>query len=126
MSVNAASLILRRVVETLPRYQYRFADEIGLHEAISTVLDGAGIAYQREFVAGPRDRFDFLIEPGIVVEAKIKGSLPQALGQIRRYAARDDVSAVVLVTTRSWGDHGGVDCLHDKPVHIVKLRGASF
>jgi hypothetical protein len=122
-----SALILRSVVETLPRFAYRFANEIALHEAMAEVLTAAGIAFEREVVAGPKDRFDFLVAPGIVIEAKINGSLSQALGQIDRYAARADVTAVVLVTTRFWGRGGAaVDQLHGKPVRIIKLTGASF
>jgi hypothetical protein len=120
-------MILRRVIETLPRFAYRFADEVALHEALAGVLTSAGITFEREVVAGPRDRFDFLVAPGIVVEAKIKGSLSKALAQVGRYAARDDVAAVVLVTTRFWGaEKTGMQTIHGKPVHIVKLQGASF
>jgi hypothetical protein len=118
---------LRRLTVTLPAFQYRFADEVTLHEGIAGVLDEAKIPYQREFVAGPRDRFDFLVAPWIVVEAKIKGSLSQALTQVDRYAARADVHAVVLVTTRFWGNVSTqIEQLHGKPVRVLKLRGASF
>jgi hypothetical protein len=66
----SAALILRRLAVTLPAFQYRFADEIMLHNGIATVLDEGSIRYQREFVAGPRDRFDFLVEPGIVIDGR--------------------------------------------------------
>lgn len=122
-----SSMILRSVVETLPRFSYRFANEIALHEGMAEALASAGIQFEREVVAGPKDRFDFLVAPGIVIEAKIHGSLAKALQQIDRYAARADVTAVVLVTTRFWGGAGAaVDQLHGKPVRIIKLSGASF
>ncbi|MEG0884907.1 MAG: hypothetical protein RSH52_27100 [Janthinobacterium sp.] len=122
-----SAMILRSVAETLPRFAYRFANEVALHEGMAQVLTDAGIEFQREVVAGPKDRFDFLVAPGIVIEAKIKGSLSQALTQIARYAARPDVTAVVLVTTRFWGNAGAkVDQLHGKPLRIIKLTGASF
>ncbi|MBY0238617.1 MAG: hypothetical protein K2X55_04820 [Burkholderiaceae bacterium] len=122
-----SAMTLRRVVETLPRFAYRFADEVNLHEGMATVLEDHGIAYQREVVAGLRDRFDFLVEGGIVIEAKIKGSLSKALDQVKRYAARADVTAVVLVTTRFWGaSQPQALQLHGKPVHVIKLQGASF
>lgn len=122
-----SAMLLRRTVETLPRFAYHFGDELQLHQGIADVLDGAGIRYAREVVAGPRDRFDFLVDPGIVIEAKIKGSLSKALDQVKRYAARDDVMAVVLVTTRYWGlSQPDVLQMHGKPVHVVKLQGASF
>lgn len=120
-------MLLRRIVEELPRYAYRYSTEIELHVAMCEVLTRAGIAFQREVVAGPRDRFDFLVLPGIVIEAKIKGSMSQALAQVDRYAARSDVSAVVLVATRFWAAGQAKDfTLHSKPVCIIKLQGASF
>lgn len=118
--------LFSRIAELLPRYAYRFTDEISLHEAIAHVLTGARIAHQREFVAGPADRFDFLIEPGIVIEAKIKGSLPTALRQIARYAARDDVTGIVLVSTRFWGNVAMPESINGKPTRLVRLRGDSF
>lgn len=121
-------MLLRRVLETLPRFAYRFSNEVELHTAMAGVLDAAGIAYTREFVAGPQDRFDFLLDSGIVIEAKVKGSLSPALAQCARYLAREDVSVVVLVTTRYWGrvapeyrTKSG-----DKPIHTIQLRGAAF
>lgn len=118
---------LRRVVELLPRFAYRFGNEVALHEGIAQVLNQHGVEFQREVVAGPADRFDFLVEPGIVIEAKVKGSLPQALRQVARYAARDDVQAVILVSSRFWSRSNAMpEALHGKPVRVVHLRGAAF
>lgn len=127
MTHDPFDLLLRCVVETLPRYRYRFSDEISLHEGIAQVLTDAKIPFDREYVAGPQDRFDFLIPPGIVIEAKIKGSLASAAHQIDRYAARDDVAAIVLATTRFWaGSARLVPTLRGKPLRMVRLLGASF
>lgn len=115
-----------RIAALLPRFSYRHGSEIQLHEGIEGVLLGAGIEFQREVVAGPADRFDFLCPPGVVIECKVKGSMPEALRQIDRYAARPDVAAVVLVTTRFWGGGGVPAQLHGKPVHTVKVKGAAF
>lgn len=126
--VESMPLLLRRVVETLPRFAYQFAHEASLHEGIAQVLTEAGVAFERERVAGPQDRFDFYLPPGIVIEAKVKGSFPEALRQIDRYAARDDVLAVVLVSSRMWAKGQTVmpATLRGKPARIVYLRGASF
>lgn len=119
-------MLLRSIVETLQRYAYRFSSEVELHQGIALVLDGAGIAYQREFVAGPRDRFDFLFDSGIVLEAKVKGAFAPALLQCNRYLERPDVSAVVLVATRSWArevaDFQAANS--DKQIHVIHLKSA--
>lgn len=119
--------MLRCIVETLPRYRYRFSNEIALHEGIAEVLQSAGVEFTRELVAGPRDRFDFFIAPGVVIEAKIKGSMSSAAQQVDRYAARDDVHAIVLATTRFWsGSLAMAPTLRGKPLRCVRLQGASF
>ena len=127
-TLKADPMLLRRVMETLPRFTYRFSNEVELHLAMAAVLDGAGIEYQREVVAGPRDRFDFLLPSGIVIEAKVKGSLSPALIQCARYLARADVSVVLLVTTRFWGRSVGPQYVTKagKTVHTIQLKGASF
>lgn len=121
-------LLLNRIVAELPKFAYRFANEAELHSGIAAVLDQAGIQYQHEFIAGPKDRFDFLIDTGIVIEAKIKGSLSPALIQCARYLKRDDVSVVVLVTTRTWGRVAPEYTTKDsrKPILTVALKGAAF
>lgn len=129
LPVKPSSLLLRSVVELLPRFSYRYGNEVALHQAMSEVLTGAGIEFERERVAGPKDRFDFFLPPGIVIEAKVNGSLSEALRQCDRYAARDDVQAVVLVTTKAWGRTRALKPdaqLHGKPLRMVTLRGASF
>lgn len=125
--MNPNPLLLRRVVEELPRWSYRFANEAELHRGIADVLAQAGVPFEHEHVAGPRDRFDFLVPSGIVVEAKTKGSFAQALSQCSRYLARDDVSAVVLVAARLWGRTAPTyHTKSGKQVHVVHLRGAAF
>ncbi|MET3512782.1 hypothetical protein ABIC63_000547 [Pseudacidovorax sp. 1753] len=125
---KANPLLLRRVLEELPRFAYRFADEVELHEGMAQVLTGAGVPFVREHIAGPQDRFDFLIDSGIVIEAKVKGSLPPALQQCARYLDRDDVSVVILAVTRYWGKAQPEyrSKRTGKSIHTVHLRGASF
>jgi hypothetical protein len=125
MPVMTAALV-RRIVEVLPRYAYRFSNEVELHCAMSDVLSRAGIAHAREVVAGPADRFDFLVSGGIVIEAKTKGTMAAALRQCARYASRTDVTAVVLVATRAWSRAPIADAINGKPLKVVHLKGAAF
>lgn len=125
----SAPMLLRTVVELLPRFSYRFSSEMDLHAGMAQVLTSHGVEFERERVAGPKDRFDFYLPPGIVIEAKVKGSFPEALRQVQRYAERDDVQAVVLATSRFWGRTPALRPnakLGGKPFHMITLRGASF
>jgi hypothetical protein len=122
-------LILNRLVNELPRFAYNYADERQLHEGLAAVLTSAGIRFDREYIAGPKDRFDFLCDEGVVIEAKIKGTFSEALRQIDRYCARDDVKAVLLVTTCLWGQARGWRddaVLHTKPVRMVRIGRQAF
>lgn len=121
--------ILSRIVGALPGYAYSFRDEKQFHDGLATALFNDGIIFTREHVAGPADRFDFLCEGGVVIEAKTKGSLTEAIRQVDRYCARDDVNAVVIVTTRLWGVAQQLKKdaqLHGKPVRLVAVRGQAF
>jgi hypothetical protein len=120
---------LRRIPEVLKQYAYSFGDEKQFHDGLATALREDGITFTHEHVAGPQDRFDFLCEDGIVVEAKVKGSWSEAIRQVDRYCARADVNAVVIVVTRHWGINGRLRDdieLHGKPVRIVPVRGQAF
>lgn len=124
----ATPLLLRRVLQQLPRYAYRFANELELHAGIDQVLSQEGVPFQREFVAGPQDRFDFYLPGGIVIEAKTKGSLQPALLQAARYLEREDVSVVVLAVTRYWGRTAAQYKAQGsgKLIHTIHLKGAAF
>lgn len=123
--------VLEAIIDRLPRYRYAFTGETQLHTGIADVLGREGIAFEREVIAGA-NRFDFLcgddatLGAGVVIEAKIKGSFAEALTQVARYCEVPDVSAVVLVTTRTWGlapQARGTLEFHGKPVRVVKLYG---
>lgn len=123
------ALQLSRVTAVLPQFAYRFSDEVALHEGIAKVLTESGIGFQREFVASPADRFDFLCDGGVVIEAKVHGSLAPALAQCARYALVPDVTAVVLATSRHWGRtrHVATNAtVNGKPIRLIQLRGQSF
>lgn len=119
--------LIDQVVSELSAHSYRFTRETDLHKGMAWVLAQAGIAFEREVVAGPRERFDFLLEGGLVIEVKVNGSLSDALLQCKRYADRPDVTAIVLVATRHWAIKAAPDLtVSGKPVRLVKLKGASF
>lgn len=113
-------MTVAEIAKLLPRFRYRFGRETELHAGIAAVLDQAGVAYQREAIAGPADRFDFLLADGVVIEAKCRGSAGDALRQVARYCERDDVTAVVLVSSRAWAIEPYLE-LSGKPVHVVKI-----
>jgi hypothetical protein len=119
-------MLVRRICLALPRYAYRFANEIQLHERIVTVLEMESIPYAREYALGG-DRFDFFCD-GVVIEVKIAGSVNNALRQADRYCAHDEVKSVVVVSTRRWQGKRSPEPieLRGKLVHLVEIGGRAF
>lgn len=120
---ESVEFTLRRIANTLPNYRYRFSDEKSLHEGIAKVLDEIGLSYQREHIASKTDRFDFLIDGGIVIEAKVDGTWPSAIRQVDRYCVLEAVKAVVIVTSKRWGLRSRAK-LRGKPAMIVEVKRA--
>jgi hypothetical protein len=119
-------LMMDRICAALSGYTYRFNSETALHAGMALALASEGLVYEREKVAGPGDRFDFLVQGDIVVEAKIKGALPEALAQCLRYAERDDVRGVILASTRFWASSPVPAELAGKPFALIKLQPKVF
>lgn len=99
-----------------------WSDEYDLQDAIEDALNSASISFSREKPLGPKDRPDFLLEHGVIVEVKVDGSASSVMRQLDRYLAHDDISAVVLVTTRSYHSKASGEC-RGKPIHVLWLRG---
>ena len=117
---------MRRLATELPRYRYRFADENELHDGIATVLDTIELNYQREYAASTADRFDFLLDGGVVIEAKVNGSLAQAVQQIDRYCKLEVVHGIAIVTTKRWDGVISRAKLRGKEVAVIQVKRQSF
>jgi hypothetical protein len=100
-----------------------FTSEAQLQTALADLLAAEGYQAAGQVRLGPGERLDFLVGGGIAVELKVAGP-PDALErQITRYAAHDQVTAIVIVTTRA--RHQGMpEQVGGKPVFVVYLGGA--
>jgi hypothetical protein len=101
--------------------------EAALQAGIAAALEAAGMPAQREVRltahgrAG-RDRIDFLVNGHIGVEVKVAGSAADVLRQLQRYAEDDQLSGLVLVTTRA--AHATLPMMvGGKVLHTVIVRG---
>lgn len=123
-----SEFVVRRLTAELPKFAYRFADERQFQDGIAVVLTGCGLAFEREKIASAKDRFDFLVEGRVVIEAKINGSFSEAARQAARYLESPDIAAVVVAATSRWArdmrTHRTVK--GNKPVHFVSLGRPTF
>lgn len=111
------------ISEALSSRRYRYASEVELHQALSTVLTGASIDHERE-VAGPGGRIDMLAGR-VGIEVKVKGSADAARRQLSRYADSGRFDQLLLVTTRP--AHGVIAGRWAAvPVHVLTIGGLSL
>jgi len=107
-------------ISLIERHRFSFADERELQDGIAAVLAPLDVA--REVRFGPADRIDFLLPGGIGIEVKVDGSLPALTRQVHRYAQREEIAALVIVTSRRrLADLP--DAINGKPVRVVVVGG---
>lgn len=94
--------------------------EQAAHNALADALARAGLTVVREVRLNPTDRIDIMVE-GVGVEVKIKGARRAIYRQLQRYAASDQVRALVLATAAAWPPMSEID---GKPFfHASLVRG---
>lgn len=114
------------IVAALSTLRAVSASEKELHGAIGRALTAAGLAWSAEVDLGRDGRIDFLVEGGLGVEVKIKGSRQDLLIQANRYAACASLSGLVIVSRRSNHVSGLPPTLHNKPLRGVYLLHAAI
>jgi hypothetical protein len=90
---------LEQIDRLLRGHRFRFTDEDQLQEGITAVLERAGFSPQREVRLGAADRIDIMVG-SIGIEVKIAGSATGVFEQLQRYAAHEEITALVLVTSK--------------------------
>lgn len=121
-----ADLVLRRLQVEVPRYRFRYLDEAGLHAGIKEVLLSLGIPFEHEFIASAQDRFDFLLDGAVVIEAKVAGTLPDALMQAKRYCAHERVKAVAVIGTSRWSVRVPLAMFDGKRIAFIDVQRRAF
>lgn len=111
------------IAEVLRAHRYQFAHEDGLQAGIAEALTAAGMPFRREVRLSATDRLDVMVH-GVGIEVKVAGSTDRVLGQLQRYAAREQVTDLVLVTTRARHRALPVE-VGGKPLAIVYLGGTA-
>lgn len=90
---------VRAVTNLIEVSKLSLTDEKQTQVHIAKVLDAGGVAFEREVRLSDRDIVDFMVDGSVAVEVKIKGQRKAIYRQLERYAAHNQVKAVVLVTS---------------------------
>jgi hypothetical protein len=110
------------LVRYLRRFRMRVSSEAALQMSIEEALVGGGIPFEREVRLSAADRIDFMVG-SIGIEAKCRYPKRSIFRQLERYAARAEITALILITGTAMGlpaEIGG------KPVFIVSTGRASL
>lgn len=116
-----AGLSARDLARRLARYRFPVSVEKAMQDAVESALRAEKLQFRREVTRGA-DRIDFVVG-AIGVELKVKGSPSDLIRQLERYSAWDDLTELLLVTTR--GHHLAVpSTIGGKPTLVHVVRGA--
>lgn len=115
---------LEELRKLFQRHAFRYGRESELQEAIADLLMAAGIAAERERQLDEHSRPDFMLEGGIALEVKVKGTWADAALQCYRYQQHPEVKAVLLVSGAPWARPGVMPEICGTPFHVVKARRA--
>jgi hypothetical protein len=111
------------VIAAIRAQRYAYSGEDGLQAGVAAALDAAGLPAQREVRLSATDRLDVL-SSGVAIEVKLTGAVPAVLAQLQRYAAYDQITALVLVTTRA--RHRALPLeVGGKTLAVVQVGGAA-
>ena len=97
--------LLETICSVVERVRFRFVCEDDLQRGIEEVLVAAKLNVKREHKLAKTDRIDFLIDT-VGVEVKIQDSLTSVTRQMHRYAQYDEITLLVLITTKA--THRGI------------------
>lgn len=110
------------VLEDLVRYlragRYVVSTEAKLQVSIAEWLTLGQIAFERERRLAPGERIDFFVEPGIGIEVKTRCNKRDIWRQLERYAAIQEVTALILMTGTAMGLPPAIN---GKPVFYVSI-----
>lgn len=102
----------------LARFRFSFAHEDDLQRGIAGALRSLGLVVRREVRLGAAGRIDLLVER-VGIEVKVKGKSSRVEEQLRRYALRDELDELLLITTRA--RHRPPAELCGKPVRVFRV-----
>jgi len=93
--------------------------ESGIHIAIAEALMAMKREFKHEHRLNERDRLDFLVTPGIFIEAKKGAAGIAVLQQCGRYLDHPDTACAVIVAMRCDGQIPAT--FREKPVFVIEL-----
>lgn len=114
-------MTIHRVISILRPLRLTLADEKRLQAEMADAFTAASLPFEREVRLSQHDVIDFMFEGGLGAEVKIKGSKRAIYFQVERYAAHEQLSALLLVTNVPMGVPAEI---HGKPIYVHHIGQA--
>lgn len=98
------TILARKIVRILENTKVNVSTEASAHLSVANSLR-AGLelfSVQDEVRLSEKDRIDILVGGVVGVEIKVKSDRRSVFNQLERYAAHEQIEALVLVTGAAW------------------------
>lgn len=112
------------ILRLIGSVRFGYATENELQQQLHELLKTTSAEVIREHRLSSRDRVDFFLKSerrNVALECKIKGSVTAITSQLARYAESEDVSEIVLVTSKRV--HLAAECFREKEILGKPLYG---
>jgi hypothetical protein len=113
--------MIDRVFSCLKNKRLDMNDEKRTQEQVADYLRTADICFIKEHPLDKGSIVDFMLEDGVAIEVKIKGSRMSVYRQIERYCKFDDVKSIILLCTYPFAMPPEIN---GKSVYVLNLSSA--
>ena len=111
--------IARRIAVAIAASRVNLSTEITAHTSLAAILRERGFDVATEVRLTDKDRIDIMVG-GVGVEVKVAGGRRDIYRQLERYAASDQIEALVLATAGAWPAQMTV--IGEKPFFLASLH----
>jgi hypothetical protein len=120
MAFETACMTAKDIAAMLSRKRFTLATEKDVQAEIEAVLKSTVPEYRREVELNGKNEIDFMVGT-VGIEVKIKGAKAAIYKQLERYAAFDEVTELIFVTSKSVGIPATIN---NKSIYVVNMSKA--
>lgn len=116
---------LDAIARVIKQCSFRWSSEADIHKGLLQWLGNQQQhvpSFRSEVILSKRDRLDVLLADGTAIEIKVDGTKTEVLRQLHRYAEHEQVTGLILLTTKMV--HTSMPpAVLDKPLVVVSIFG---
>jgi hypothetical protein len=120
MAFETSPMTAQEIAAMLSRKRFTLATEKDVQAEIEAVLKSSVPEYRREVELDKKNEIDFMVGT-VGIEVKIKGAKSAIYKQLERYAALDEITELIFVTSKTVGIPATIN---NKSVYVVNMSKA--